>query len=92
MLLRDYKQASRSYDRVLKRDKNGIYEYLRIDYAKALKYQGKYRESLNEFRTVASTTEDDSIKQIAMFEMEGIEQMDTYAQNLEAVVEFAGKR
>lgn len=92
MLLRDYKKAARSYDRVLKRDKNGIYEYLRIDYAKALKYQGKYRESLNELRTVASTTEDDSTKQLALFEIEGIEKMDTYAQNLEAVIEFAGKK
>lgn len=91
MLLRDYKKAARSYDRVLKRDRDGIYEYLRIDYAKALKYQGLYRQSLAELRTVASTTEDDSTKQIALFEIDGIEKMDTYAQNLEAVIEFAGK-
>ena len=91
MILRDYKKAERSYDRVLRRDKNGLYEYLRVDYAKALKYQGKYREALSEFRTVATTTDDDSTKQIALFEIEGIEQMESYAQNLEAVVEFAGK-
>ncbi|MDF1698928.1 MAG: DUF1573 domain-containing protein [Saprospiraceae bacterium] len=91
MLLRDYKKAERAYNRVLKRDKDGIYEYLRIDYAKALKYQGKYRESLGELRTVASTTDDDSTKQTALFEIEGIEKMDNYAQNLEAVVDFAGK-
>jgi len=91
MLLRDYKKAARSYNRVLKRDKDGIYEYLRIDYAKALKYQGQYRQSLAELRTVATTTDDDSTKQVALFEIEGIEQMDSYAQNLEAVIEFAGK-
>ena len=91
MLLRDYKKAERAYSRVLKRDKDGIYEYLRIDYAKALKYQGKYRESLGEFRTVASTTDNDTTKMEALFEIEGIEKMDTYAQNLEAVIEFAGK-
>lgn len=92
MLLRDYKKAARSYDRALKRDKDGIYEYIRVDYAKALKYQGLYREALAELRTVASTTDDDSTKQIALFEIDGIEKMDTYAQNLEAVIEFAGKK
>ena len=91
MLLRDYKKAARSYDRALKRDKEGIYEYLRIDYAKALKYQEKYKEAVLELRTVATTTEDDSIKQEALFELLGIENMDTYAQNLEAVIDFAGK-
>ncbi len=91
MRLRDYKKASRSYDRVLKRDKDGVYEFLRIDYAKSLKYQGKYKEALNEFRVVASTEENDTIKNEALFEIKGIENMDTYAQNLEAVIEFGGK-
>jgi peptidoglycan-associated lipoprotein len=91
MLLRDYKKAERAYDRALKRDKDGVYEYLRVDYAKALKYQGMYREALAELRTVASTTDDDSTRQVALFEIDGIEKMDTYAQNLEAVIEFAGK-
>ena len=90
MKLRDYKKASRNYDRVLKRDKDEVYQFLRLDYARALKYQGKYKDALNEFRVFASTTEDDSLKNIALFELEGIEKMDTYAQNLEAVVEFAG--
>ena len=92
MLLRDYKKAARAYDRALKRDKDGTYEYIRVDYAKALKYQGLYREALAELRTVASTTDDDSTKQIALFEIDGIEKMDTYAQNLEAVIDFAGKK
>ncbi len=91
MRLRDYKKAERSYDRVLKRDKDGVYEFLRIDYAKALKYQGKYKEALNEFRVVASTAENDTVKNDALFELKGIENMDTYAQNMEAVIEFAGK-
>lgn len=91
MRLRDYKKASRSYDRVLKRDKDGVYEFLRIDYAKSLKYQGKYMEALNEFRVVASTADNDTLKNEALFELKGIENMDTYAQNLEAVIEFAGK-
>lgn len=92
MRLRDYKKAERSYDRVLKRDKNGVYEFLRLDYAKALKYQGKYKEALNEFRVVASTADNDTMKTEALFELAGIEAMDTYAQNLEAVIEFGGKK
>lgn len=92
MKLRDYKKAARSYDRVLKRDKEGAYEFLRIDYARALKYQGEYRDALNELRVVASTETDDSIKAIALFELDGIEKMDSYAQNLEAVIEFGGDK
>lgn len=90
MRLRDYKKAARAYDRVLSRDKDGIYEYLRIDYARALKYQGQYREALNEFRVVASTAANDTVKNDALFELKGIEAMDTYSQNLEAVIEFGG--
>ena len=90
MRLRDYKNASRSYERLLKRDRDGSYEFLRLDYAKSLKYMGKYKDALNELRVVASTTEEDSIKNIALFEIEGLEKFDSYAQNIEAVVEFAG--
>ncbi|MEE9440018.1 MAG: DUF1573 domain-containing protein [Saprospiraceae bacterium] len=92
MRLRDYKRAERSYNVVLKRDKDGVYEDLRVDYAKALKYQGKYKEAVNHFRIVASTADSDTLKNIALFELKGIELMDTYVQNIEAVVDFAGKK
>jgi len=68
MLLRDYKKAQRNYERAMKRDKEGAYEFLRLDLAKAMKYQGKYRDALTEFRTVATTAEDDSTRQVAQFE------------------------
>jgi len=39
--LRDYKKAQRNYERAMKRDKEGEFEFLRIDLAKAMKYQGR---------------------------------------------------
>ena len=91
MLLRDYKKAARNYERALKRDKDGQFEFIRIDYAKALKYQGKYRDALVEFRTVEATTDSDSTRSIAQFEIEGIEATEAFEQNIEAVIGFAGK-
>ena len=91
MMLRDYKKAQRNYERALKRDKEGAYEFIRVDYGKALKYQGQYREALAEFREVVATTEDDSTRQIAQFEIDGIEALEGFEQNIEAVVGFAGK-
>lgn len=91
MMLRDYKRAQRNYERALNRDDEGAYEFIRVDYAKTLKYQGLYREALAEFNSVVSTTEDDSTKQVAQFEIDGIKALEGFEQNIEAVIGFAGK-
>lgn len=91
MLIRDYKKAERNYTRLLRRDKDGEYDYLRIDLARCLKYMGKYREALDEFNYVVSTTEDEEVKKQAQLELDGLEMMSDYAENIEAVVQFAGK-
>lgn len=91
MRLRDYKRAQRNYERALRRDDEGAFEFVRIDLARAMKYQGNYRDALAEFRTVATTTENDTSRMVAEFEIKGIEAMETFPQNIETVVGFAGK-
>ncbi len=89
VMARDYARAEKIYDRILKRDKTKEYEDIRVDYARALKSQGKYKEALKEFNTVLLDTEStDSIKSVATLELKGIELMENLAPNLEAVINF----
>lgn len=89
ILVRDFNKAEKIYDRILKRDKKKEYEDIRIDFAKTLKSQGKYRDALKEFNTILEDAEStDSLKAMARFELKGIEMMDNLAPNLEAIVNF----
>lgn len=89
MLARDYPKAEKLYERILKRDKKREFEDIRVDYGRAFKNQGKYREALNEFNTVIADPEtDDSLKNIAKLELAGIEMMEKLAPNLEAIVDI----
>ncbi len=89
VLARDFNKAEKIYDRILKRDKKREYEDIRIDFAKVLKSQGKYREALSEYNTILGDAEaTDSLKAIARFELKGIEMMDNLAPNLEAIVNY----
>ncbi|MBK8701540.1 MAG: OmpA family protein [Saprospiraceae bacterium] len=89
ILARDFSKAEKIYDRILKRDKKKDFEDIRIDYAKALKSQGKYREALKEFNTIMMDAEStDSLKALAKHELKGIEMMDNLAPNLEAIVNY----
>ena len=88
MLARDYAKAEKLYERILKRDKKREFEDIRVDYGRSFKNQGKYREALKEFNTVIADPEtDDSIKNIAKFELSGIEMLEKLAPNLEAIVD-----
>jgi peptidoglycan-associated lipoprotein len=93
VIARDFPKAEKIYDRILKRDKEKEFEEVRLDYARVMKGQGKYKEALKEFNTVIADPEaDDSLKNVAKFELSGIELMEKMAPNLEAVVSpIAGK-
>ena len=91
MLLRDYAKAEKTYDRVLKRDKRDEFFDIRLDYARAMKAQGKYKLALDEFNGFISTTESDSLRNEAKLELRGILLMEKYAENIEAAVSFAGE-
>jgi peptidoglycan-associated lipoprotein len=91
MLLRDYTKAEKTYDRVLKRDKRDEFFDIRLDYARAMKAQGKYKLALDEFNGFISTTESDSLRNEAKIELRGILLMEKYAENIEAAVSFASE-
>ncbi|MBK8347095.1 MAG: OmpA family protein [Saprospiraceae bacterium] len=91
MLLRDYPKAEKTYERVIKRDKRDEFFDVRLDYAKSMKFQGKYKQALDEFNAFASATESDSLRNEAKLELKGILGMEKYAENIEAAVSFASE-
>lgn len=90
MLLKDYNKAEKLYDRVLKRDKKGEFTEVLLDYGRSLKYQGNYKDALNAFNELISLTDDENIKNEAIFEQSGILALSKYPENIEVVISFAG--
>ncbi len=91
-LLRDYERSEKNLERLLKRDRNNLYQDFRIEYAMALKAQGKYDQALNEFNKFIEYAEDEDEIALAKHELKGIEMMDSYEQNIDAVIQYAGKK
>lgn len=91
MFLRDFPKAEKTYERVLKRDKRDEFFDIRLDYAKSMKFQGKYKQALDEFNAFISTTDSDSLRNEAKLELKGILLMEKYPENIEAAVTFAGE-
>lgn len=85
-LLRDYEKAERNYARLLKKDKTGEFNDLKLDMGKTLKSQGKYKESLVYFNDFVSTTDNDSLKAMAENELKGILKLGTYPDNIEVII------
>ena len=90
MLLRDYPKAEKVYERVLKRDKKDEFFDIRFDYARSLKYQGKYKQAMDEFNAFISIAEDGDLKNDAKNELRGILLLETVPENIEAAISFAG--
>jgi peptidoglycan-associated lipoprotein len=91
MLLRDYAKAEKVYERILKRDKRDEFFDLRLDYARSMKSQGKYKMALDELNAFASATESDSLRNEAKIELQGILLLEKLPENIEAAVSFAGE-
>ena len=91
MLLRDYPKAEKIYERILKRDKNDEFFDLRLDFARALKFQGKYKQALDELNGYISTSDNEELKGEAKTELKGILLLETYPENIEAAISFAGE-
>jgi peptidoglycan-associated lipoprotein len=91
VLLRDYPKAEKTYERVIRRDKRDEFFDLRLDWARAMKAQGKYREALDELNSFVSMTESDSLRAEASLELQGILGLESYPENVEASVSFAGE-
>lgn len=85
---RDYKRAEKSYARVFKRDKENIYDYLRLEYAIILMHNEKYSEALKEIEFVIENSDDEDDIAEAKIMKSGIMMMDQYSDNLEANVGY----
>lgn len=92
VITRNYQRAESWYKRILRRDKENELVDLRYDYGKVFKAQGKYREAMNEFNTVISLSEDPQLVIEARKELKGIEMMGDLADNIDAVVTYAGNK
>lgn len=90
MLLRDYEKAEKYYERVLRRDKRDDYFDIRIDYARSLKQQGKYKEAIEELTAFVSATEDENLRIEGRSELKGMLLMEKYPENMEAAISFGG--
>lgn len=90
MLLRDYEKSEKYYERVLRRDKRDDYFDVRIDYARALKQQGKYKEAIEELTNFVSATDDEKLREEGKKELKGMLLMEKYPENIEVAVAFGG--
>ncbi len=90
MLLRDYEKAEKYYERVLRRDKRDDYFDVRLDYARALKQQGKYKEAIQELTAFNSATEDEKLREEGKSELKGMLLMEKYPENIEVAINFGG--
>lgn len=88
MLLKDYKRAERSYNIVLRRDRENQFTDLKLDYAEALQYQSKYKEALKELRALVQATENEEIRATAQKRINDIESMEALPENIEIVVSY----
>ncbi|MEL6922834.1 MAG: OmpA family protein [Bacteroidota bacterium] len=72
-ILRDYRRAESYFRRVLRRDKKGEYADKRFYLARAMKMNGKYEESIEEFVQFIEETKDAKLKAMAKNELTGAE-------------------
>lgn len=70
--IRDYKRAERWLDRLIERDKENSYPLARLQYAQALKMNGKYDLSAIQLQEIVRGSFSDSIRQVAQVELKGI--------------------
>ncbi len=89
--LRDYEDAGRWYKRILDRDKENEFLEDRYLYGKTLKAQGKYQEAAEQFRMFIDSSESPEIIVLAKNELQGIDMIDKYEENIGTVVSFAEK-
>lgn len=91
MLLRDYPKAERGYDRILKKDRTEEFTDIKLDYARSLKFQGKYKLAMDALNEFISIIDSDSLRNEAKLELKGILGLEKYPENIEAAVSFANE-
>jgi len=91
LLLRDYNKASVWFGRVLSRDRANKYNEYRFDYGRALKMNESYTEAAEEFKKYLESGVDESLKEKAKIELQGIELRGGITENVGLEVKNAGK-
>lgn len=89
--LRDYEDAEKKYERVLKKDEDNEFAEYRYMYALSLKANAKYTQALEEFNKVISLSEDEETIKMAEFHIEGIESLRTLEPNVETSIRMLDK-
>ncbi len=87
-LMRNYSRASKSFDRLLRKDKDSLYQEHRLTYAKSLRGEGDYVEAMNQYQMYIDYTDDEMDKAEAMKDLQGIKDMGGYDDNVETVITF----
>lgn len=91
--LRDYVKSERYFSRLLKKDrKEKLYTaQARFPYARSLKMNEKYDESIEQFQLFISETANDTLKTLAQSEMLGAEMAKEMVETLGLTVAHGGK-
>lgn len=89
---RDYAKAEVAFKELLENDKKDQkFQEYRFDYARALKYQGKYKEAADQFNSYAKYGKDDYKRKLAAVELKGIEMAQAAVAEGKATIKNAGK-
>ena len=91
-MLRDLEKAEKQYKRLWSgRSKNDQFIDERYMYATVLKENGKYEESITNFKQFLTESDNEELKKEAQFQVDGIMGLNAMEQNLDIAVSFAGK-
>lgn len=88
--LKDYSRAERAYTRVLRRNEYA-YPEARFTYGRILKMNGKYAEAEQALKQFVAETSDQTLKQKAQIELEGIKLARELPEANGVTIENAGK-
>ncbi len=89
--LRDYSRAERWLTRIVEKDQGEQYPMTVFEYAKVLKVNGKYQESIDAFNFFAGLNVSDSLLTLADNEVAGIQLAVKSNPPMDLVVENVGK-
>ena len=91
-MLRDLEKAEKSYKKLWSsRSNNDRFIDERHMYATVLKENGKYEESITNFKQFLTESDNEELKKDAQFQLDGIMGLNSMEQNLDIAVRFAGK-
>lgn len=88
--LRNYDRAENWYKRFLNKDEDNIFIDERFAYGNNFKAQGRFKEAAEQYQQYIDLGTDESKKEIARRELEGMKNAKNFDSNIETVIQFAG--